>query len=335
MYSTRQKLISILMLCTLALFATVSMTYAWMSVSRIPFVSDVALSVTTETSFLFCPDEDGKPNGEWTNYLDVSALLSDSVVVLRPVTYTPSGFQKIVYAVDGRTNGVTPVSASDFNVIRGSAAANSSMSENTGMLMKLDLWVQSNGIQGDVYLADAVETVDGQMGIGTFAVGAPVWNTSTLSHQNGGYGAEAAVRAGFEATPCDAEYNPTGATTFSIYEPNANIHYDGSDGYHATESVNGGPLIANDRLSVQRASSWSETDPAREDTVIYSAGDFTQTAPLFTLGESSYTRLTIYFWLEGQDGDCIAAAVADSVNIAANLTFTVAGEQRETGIVRR
>lgn len=334
MHSIRRKLIAAALLLMLSLMATASVTYAWLSVSRIPFVSDVSLSVTTQTSLLFCPDENGRPNGEWSNYLDISSILED-VILLRPVTYTSSGFQRVVFGEDGRVGEVVPVTAADFNVVQGSAAAMSDQSERTGMLMRADLWVQGNGVQGDVFLADAVETVDQQLGVGTFAVGAPIWNSSTFSHMDGAYGAEAAIRAGFEATPCDSEFKPSGATTFTMYEPNANIHYDGSRGYIETVGLSGNPLIAGSNLAIQNASSWSETDPAREDTVIYSAGAFTQNRPVFSLGESGYTRLSIYFWLEGRDVDCIAAAVADRLNIAANLAFTVEGEQRDTGIVRR
>ena len=75
MLQTRKKLISIFLLLMLGLLASVSMTYAWLGVSRIPFVSDVALTVMTDSAIQIAPDENGAP-GEWSSYLDVSALLN-------------------------------------------------------------------------------------------------------------------------------------------------------------------------------------------------------------------------------------------------------------------
>lgn len=115
----KSVLITAAILAVLAIIAMVSATYAWLGVSRVPFISDVDVSVITESSLLIAPDEDGKP-GEWDTVYDVSALMSD-YDSLFPVTYNPEAsgtlpFSKMTYSNTGRTNGVTPVETTDVNV---------------------------------------------------------------------------------------------------------------------------------------------------------------------------------------------------------------------------
>ena len=333
MLKTKQKLISIFLLALLGLVASVSMTYAWLGISRVPFVSDVALTVMTESAILIAPDVDGAP-GEWSSYLDASALLPDTAP-LRPVTYTEDGFMKVMYAADGRTSGLEPVTAQDINVRSGTTAAGLSFLEQTGRMLMIPIWFKCGGNGGNVTLVAASETVDGQMGGGTYVVGAPVWNSEIIAHENGGHGSEAALRVGFRFTPYDAELNVTGESGFTMYEPNADIHADGTVGYVPTENAYGGPLIENEHLIIQSASSWNEQDPVLEGTVIYQAGEFTQTQPLFELNPSGLMKVDLYLWMEGQDADCIARAVTDAVNVAANFSFGMSSDAKQTGIVRR
>ena len=319
----------------LGLIAVVNSTYAWLGVSRVPFVSDMDVSVITESALLIAPDEDGKP-GEWGNVLDASALL-ENMTPLKPVTYTPDAFCMIVYDDTGRTNGVEPLSEENINVRypTDTSSAARAAAEEAGYMLALDFWMKCDGAFATVYLSDAVETADGQMGAGTYVVGAPSWDSTKISHQNGGHGSEATIRLGFECTPTNAEGDVNGHTTFTMYEPNANIHYNGATDYWTTESVNGGALIEESRLVRQNASSWKEQDPILEDAVIYEAGKFLQDTTLFTLDGTGMMKVRLYIWMEGQDKDCIAAAVADEVSVAANIQFGVKAETKETGIVRR
>lgn len=336
MQNNRNMLVSALLLTVLSLVAVVTATYSWMGVSRIPFVSDVSLSVITENSLLIAPDKDGLP-GEWNNYLDASAFLSD-LVPLKPVTYTPESFCKVVYDDTGRTNGVEPLAEENINVRypdgdRTSAAAKAA--EAAGYMAVMPLWMKAEGAAGgEVYLSAPVETADGQMGGGTYAVGTPVWEDGTVSHRNGGYGAESTLRFGFACTPCDQAGNPTGETEFIIYEPNADRNADGSPEYRPTASVNGGPLIDEQHLILQNASSWNESSPILQDVVVYSVGDFIQNRPLFTLPKGGMVRVELYIWMEGQDPDCIARNVADAVSITANIQFGVKADEVSTGIGR-
>jgi len=322
------------MMLLLGLIAIVSTTFAWLGVSRIPFVSDMDVSVITESALLIAPDEGGKP-GEWDNVLDASALL-ENMAPLKPVTYTPAAFYKIIYNDSGRTNGVEPLSEENINVKypTNSSSAARAAAEEAGYMIALDFWLKCDGASASVYLSDAVETADGQMGAGTYVVGAPSWDSTTISHKNGGHGSETTIRMGFECTPTDSEGKATGGTTFIMYEPNANIHADGSTGYIATESIDGGALIDDGHLIRQNASSWSEQDPILKDAVIYQAGEFLQNTTLFTLDGTNMMKIRLYIWMEGQDPDCIAAAVADEVSVAANIQFGVKADSKDTGIVR-
>lgn len=327
-------LFSAAVLLVLGAFAVVSATYAWLGVSRVPFVSDVAVSVILDNALLIAPDENGAP-GEWSNYLDASAFLTD-MAPLKPVTYTPEAFCKVRYDETGRTNGVEPLSEENFNVKIPADASSASRAEAEGLgyMVAMPFWMKCEGAYAKVYLSEATETADGQMGAGTYVVGAPKWDSTTYSHSNGGYGSEATIRMGFECTLTDMNGNPRGASNFIMYEPNADLHLHGKSEYHVTNSVNGGELIDSGHLIIQNASSWTEQDPALEGTVIYQTGEFVQNPTLFELNTDSMMHVVLYIWMEGQDEDCIAAGVADAVSLIANIQFGVSGETIDTGIHR-
>ena len=313
---------------------TISATYAWLGVSRVPFVSDVSLSVMTSNSLQIAHDESGKP-GEWGDNLDASAYLK-GMTSLKPVTYTPEGFRRIIYDHSGRTNGTELIKEENINVHYPEGASKSvkEAAEDLGYLVRLDFWMKSEGAYASVYLSDAIKTADGQMGAGTYVVGAPAWNTKTYSHDNGGHGSETTIRLGFEMTPYDLEGKVSGHKRFVMYEPNADIHYDKTTGYKETKSVNGGPLIDKSLMIIQNASKWNEKDPILQDEVIYQPGTFTQNQQLFAIDTGTMMKVSLYIWMEGQDVDCIATAVADTVHLAANIQFNVKAEDRSSGIVR-
>ncbi len=119
-----------------------------------------------------------------------------------------------------------------------------------------------------------------------------------------------------------------------MYEPNCNIHYDGTTGYMVTPSVNGGNLIDDGHLITQQASSWKEQDPVLQGVVMYQAGAFNQKPTLFDLDTNGMMKVSLYVWMEGQDYDCIAAAVADKISLSANIQFGVKADSKSTGIRR-
>ena len=352
--NNKSVLITAAILAVLSIIAMVSATYAWLGVSRVPFISDVDVSVMTDSALLIAPDEGGKP-GEWSTVYDVSALMSD-YDSLFPVTYNPSAsgalpFSKMTYNDTGRTNGVTPVEATDVNVKnttgeKNSPAARAAAGEPTGQLIAIDFWMKCEGASANVKLSEAKKTAEEQMGAGTYVVGAPVWNDKTISHDNGGHGSETTIRLGFDyvETDMDAQVKSGGQKGFLLYEPNADIHgataesgeSAAANGYLETESVNGGPLIDKSRMIIQNASRWNEQTPVLQNAVIYEAGSFVQNPVLFRLDGSNMMKIRLYIWMEGMDADCIAANVADEVSVVANLCFGAdSSESQGTGIVRR
>lgn len=321
MNQSKAKLYYIFLLAVVSVIAMVTATYAWLNISRLPSVSDISLSLITENSVLIAEDIDGEP-GEWNSFLDMSAILED-MNPLEPVTYSAVDDQiySINYGDDGRPAGLnTTDSAEEYYIT-------------------VTFWLQSSSTATDIQLAEPTEDVNSDMGGGTYVVGEPIWNSSTISHDNGGNGGETTIRIGFECQETDLEYNPVGESTFFIYEPNADVHVDESTGYEATSSTDGtSTLVGDEYLIIQNSSSWSESDPVLQDNVIYDMGEFQQNQTLFTLDSDSLMKITMYIWMEGQDVDCSNMAVAKESLLLANIQFTNGGEDSEeidTGITAR
>lgn len=333
----RYKLFIMFLLAVFSTIAMVTASYAWIGISRVPFVSDINLSIMSYNTLWIAPDEDGQP-GEWSYALDVSAMMED-MVPLKPVTYTPEGFLKVNYGEDGRPIGLSPISVENINVTYPDGDTNTAAdreAERQGWMLALNYWLKAEGTTADVYLSEAVATADGRLGSGTYVVGQPVWNGEVVAHENGGHGAETTIRFGFACTPTDMEGVPTKETIFTMYEPNADIHADGSTGYVETASSQGGALIAGDRLVKQGASTWSEQIPVLQDVVIYDMGEFLSNPALFTIEDGGMMHVTMYIWMEGQDIDCSNMAVGKETAIAANIQFKVANESKyESGIEPR
>ncbi len=333
---SRKTLIYALIVVILTAILTVSATYAWLGVSRVPFVSDVSVSVITDAALLIAPDENGQP-GTWGNTFDASALL-EGMVPLKPVTYTPDGFEKVLYDVTGRTAGTEPVEEANINVHYPDGASKTSAEakamEALGYMVRLDFWLKCDGANANVFLEDAIERADGQMGAGTYVVGSPVWDQEQVAHRNGGHRSETTVRYGFAYTPTDLNGNEIGSRSFIMYEPNADIHYNGYSGYLGTESIRGGDLIDKSHLIVQEASSWNENTPTLESMVIYHAGKFTTDTHLFKIDTSMMMKVSLYLWIEGQDIDCIAETFEDAVTLASHIQFGADGVNTQTGISR-
>lgn len=353
--NNKSVLVTAAILLVLSAIAAVSATYAWLGVSRVPFISDVDVSVMTESSLLIAPDVDGRP-GEWSNVLDVSAQMSE-YGSLFPVTYDPtraSGtlpFCKMTYDNTGRTSGVTPVEATDVNVKKttdenNSPAARAAAGETVGHVIAIDFWMKCEGASAVVKLREAAESADGQMAAGTYVVGAPVWNDRTVSHDNGGHGSECTIRLGFDYVETDAEaqIKSGGQQGFLMYEPNADIHgltansegKQTADGYLETQNVDGQPLIDKSRLIIQNASQWNEQTPVLQNAVVYEAGSFVQNPALFRLDGTNMMKIRLYIWMEGMDADCIAVNMTETVEVVARLCFGAdSSESTGTGIVRR
>ena len=305
-------LLVLLLLCTAA-------TYTWFSLSRAPLVSDLALYVNAPTGLELSPDPTAK---EWTLQLSFSDLVSESAP-LRPITGSQreNRFYSVSYGIDGRVADVNEPLNDDRHANKDNA---------DGYYIKGTFYART-GQKTTVSLASAVEVEEGISGSGTYVIGNPVWNPDTLSHENGGHGAELAIRIGILVEKTDTAGIPTDEpSVFYIYEPNADRHVEESEEskYIATPSFQGdSALVPESNLIIQTMNSWNETSPVQRDVVVRDLGEFTTGTELFGLDPDELAKISIYVWLEGQDVDCINA-IGHAAELQANIQFAAStGDQ--------
>ena len=285
-------------------------TYTWFAISRTPKVSDLGLSVNAPKGL----ELSGDPLAtEWTQRLDFAQLTGETAP-LRPVTWSEKDgrFYAATYGIDGRLTD-------QWEPLTDSRHANKNNTD--GYYMMGTFFVRS-GQSATVSLSPAVEVEEGQKGAGTYLIGTPVWDSKNILHNNGGSGAELAVRMGIKIQKTDINGIPTDENpVFYIYEPNVDQHTDGKEGYVATPSIDGSAtLVPEERLITQTTSFWSEVSPVQRTAVIYDMGEFTSDTELFRITEQELAQVTIYVWLEGQDVDC-TNAIGRAAQVLANLQF--------------
>lgn len=195
----------------------VTATYTWFSLSRTPKVSEMSLSVDSGTGLELAFSYDSE---EWTQHIDYSEIMAD-YAPLKPVTWSEANqsFYAAEYGIDGRIAHISQKLSDELNANRGDVY---------GYYIKNTFYART-GEPVRVSLAPAVVGADGTQGAGTYVIGTPVWNEETIQHDNGGYGAESAVRIGFRITKLNADGTPSTqeAPIFYIYEPNYNSHAKG------------------------------------------------------------------------------------------------------------
>lgn len=296
----------VLMLLPLLVVAT----YTWFSLTRTPKVTEMGLSVSSDTGLelAFLPNDE-----EWTQYLDFREQLEE-VTQLKPVTWSEENqsFYAAAFGVDGRITGITE---------RLSDETNTNSTSSNGYYMKKTCYART-GVDVAVSLSPAIVGADGTEGAGTYVIGTPIWNSETISHDNGGSGAEYAIRVGIRITKFDAETETrTGETIFYVYEPNSDKHVSEQTGVIDTGSIDGTEtLVPASRLIQQTTSSWSEAYPVQRDVTIRELGDFTTDTHLFDLSEDEFAKIDIYVWLEGQDVDC-TNMIGMEAQIFVNMQF--------------
>ena len=149
-----------------------------------------------------------------------------------------------------------------------------------------------------------------------------MWNSQTILHDDGGQGAETAIRLGLRIALVDPETGAAkGTSEFFIYEPNYDAHIGSRvTGDPATKSIDGtDTLIDSAHLIRQTASTWREASPVQSTVTIKSLGRFTTPTKLFQLKGGEVAAIELYIWLEGQDADC--TNIIEEAQIIANLQF--------------
>ena len=253
---------------------------------------------------------------EWRLQLDFRDMV-DETTPLRPVTWSEKDqrFYAASYGADGRL-----MDYASWHPLTDEQNANT-LPRQGGYYIKASFYMRS-GQTEKVSLSPAVEVDEGLEGSGTYLIGTPLWDSQQILHNNGGQGAECAVRIGIRVTPVDQAGEPNGQpSTFYIYEPNSDVHIDGSTGYVPTPSIDQTEtLVPQERLILQTASSWTDAYPVQRDVIIRSLGEFTTDTELFSLRPGDMMKIDLYVWLEGQDIDCTNQI--NEAQILASIQFT-------------
>lgn len=243
--------------------------------------SSVGLQISRELS----DDEEA-----WSQHLDYSDYFPDNTI-LRPVTYSceQDTFYAATFGLDGRISSIAD-QLSDYT--------NANRSDAYGYYVKFTFYARTDE-DVSVELSRAYENT------GTYLIGTPVWNDDEVIHNDGGKGAQSAIRVGFKITKFDENGEQTGDPDFIVYEPNCNNHLDYSSGYYATASIDGTEtLVPTNKLIRQTSTAWLEMNPVQKDIVVYNYGNFLDDPHLFDLDKDCTAQIDIYIWLEGQDVDC-------------------------------
>ena len=310
----------LLMLLILLLMLTTA-TYTWFSLSRTPKVSDLGLYVNSPTGLELSVDPLAE---EWKLQLDFNDMVGQSTP-LRPVTWSQSDgrFYAASYGVDGRLNDRWEPLSDQRNANK----------DNYEGYYVMGTFYARTGQKTTVSLSPAVEVEEGLQGSGTYVIGTPIWDGEQILHNNGGNGAETAIRIGFRIEKTDLQGNLTDTPAeFYIYEPNCDVHVGETEGYVPTGSIDmTQTLVPQDHLILQTASQWTEAYPVQKDAVIRTLGEFTTDTELFTITPDELARITVYVWLEGQDVDC-TNQIGQEAQILASVQF--AGTQEgQSGMV--
>ena len=298
-------LIALLLLLTTA-------TYTWFALSRTPRVSDMYVTISAPKGLEIALSYDAEDE-DWGQLLLFDDMVEE-LATLKPCTWSELDgcFYAVVYGMDGRmTDQWTELNDEENANIEGEA----------GYYNKAIFYARSD-TPVSVSLAEARVSEDGTESFGTYLIGTPVWNDAELIHDDGGQGAEYAVRIGLRITPIDENGEPAGDPVFYIYEPNCNGHADGTDEYLVTPNKDDGePLVPEERLITQSVSTWTEVFPVQRTATLKDLGEFTSdNTGLFALKAGGMVKIEVYIWLEGQDADC-GHLLSREAQILANIGF--------------
>lgn len=325
MLNNRGKFIIAAWVSAVTLIVLTTVTYAWMSMASILKVTDLSLNVIADNALEVAPDSDGQP-GEWSAVLNLAGFEAADVN-LHPVTWSDSdsAFYAPRYGLDGRTDFTDPIRVARPQTSQ--SVPIGTIVEREGYLLAFDLWVRAGASNCDVELSEPLPVKDGIAGQGTFVIGQPIWNAEAVHHDDGGSGAQNALRIALYS------YDEPDGTMgrFVLYEPNA----DSRGEMAATQSLDGSPgLVAEERRITQSVSGWSEQDPVLRDTVNYKMGNFLNNpVSLFRLKAGHPRRVTVFIWLEGQDIDCTNAI--ESAQLQVNLQLNARTDANDDTIIAR
>lgn len=306
----RRRTIIYLYVLFALLVLLVTATYTWFSLSQTPRVSNMEMYVTSSVGIELAESYDADDE-EWGQVLDFQNIIGEETV-LQPASWSDSqkSFVTAYYGKDGRTIQNRYILLSDEQ--------NANRNDEHAYYVKGSFYARSDTAVS-VSLGEAVEVNEGVNTAGTYVIGTPIWNDQSILHEDGGSGAETAIRLGIRISPVD-EFTGRefGESEFYIYEPNYDVHIDENiEGETITETVDGGVYEDVAYVIYQTASTWSEAYPVQKDVTVKSLGEFIGDTYLFSLDAESMVKIDLYIWLEGQDVDC--TNLINEAQIIANL----------------
>lgn len=311
----RQRLRTIIYLYILLalLVLLVTASYTWFSLSQSPRISGMDLSVASTIGIQLAQTYDAKEE-DWGQVIDFQTIIGENTV-LQPASWSAgrNAFVTAAYGTDGR------VIEQKYTVLTDDKNAN--RSDEHAYYVKGTFYARSD-TEVSVYLGEAVEVNEGVNTSGTYVIGTPIWNAQNILHEDGGLGAETAIRVGIRITPVDPETGmKIDGSEFYIYEPNFDVHLDENiEGEVITQSVDGGNYEDTAYMIYQTASTWTEAYPVQQNVTIKKLGKFIGDTYLFTLDVDDMVRIDLYIWLEGQDVDC--TNLIDEAQIIANIQLS-------------
>jgi hypothetical protein len=308
------------MILILLVLLTVA-SYTWFNISQTPRVSNMALYINAMAGmdFSVSPESD-----EWVKRISFNQLVVEDVV-LRPATWSQEDqkFYGAVYGMDGRLTGKWVPLSDERNANR----------ENYEGYYSIGTFYAHSDETVIVSLTPAVAVYEGgERGAGTYVIGTPVWNAKKLCHDNGGMGAEDAVRVGIRVYRLDENHQPTDEEPlFFIYEPNSDRHASAAEGYIPTPSKDGSEsLIDQKNIITQTATFWEDRKPPLRNEQVYTFGEFVDNPKMFVIHEDEVVMIQLIIWLEGQDVDCTNGIA--NAKITANIQFK-ADSYHDSGVV--
>lgn len=318
--TTGRHILIYMYLLLILLVLLVAATYTWFSLSRTPTVSNMEMYINAPAGLEL---SQSIQDPQWVQQLDFPTLVSSESAPLKPVTWSElqQTFLAANYGLDGRIGGWSALSDD----------ANSNRNDSNGYYVRCVFYART-GQDVTVSLTPAVTMQDGTAGSGTFLIGTPLWNSDKILHDNGGLGAELAMRFGFRMTKVDENGKELDERSeLYIYEPNCNNHMYDVNVYAPTASIDGTEtLVPEDRLILQTTTAWTESDPIQREELLYYMGQFQTDTTLFTLEADEIMKIELYIWLEGQDVDCIGQV--DQAEILASIQFKV-DPKNQSGLV--
>lgn len=284
---------------------TTMSTFTWFSLSRTPSVNDMQINVTAEGVLLAWEAD----TDEWLPTLNYEDAVTDETA-LKPSTYSyeEDSFYAVQYDNAGR------VKSTDVKL---DEERNANRTDDQAFLVKFTFYARS-GAEVGIFLADS------DNGRGTFLHSALGWDLENFVNYGESTGAEFAMRIGVRITAYDEEDNPAAEEpAFVIYEPNADMHVDGSSGYVETLTPYGQPLAPLSAIYTQSTTTWEEKFPVEKGEVDYDYGTYfgEEKQPIVTMAANTVAKVEVIVWLEGQDVDC-TNQIGSSSKILAQIAFT-------------